>query len=404
MAGLKIGNDIHWVGVVDWNLRDFHGYRTGRGSSYNAYLILDEKKCLVDTVKSPFTGRLLENISALVEPGEIDYIISNHLELDHSGAIQEVLRRCPKARLLATRQWIEGAQKYFGPGLPVQPVKTGDTLSLGRRTLQFIEAPMLHWPDSLFTYLPEDGILLPNDAFGQHYASGSRFDDEVPEAVLMDEAARYYANIILPYSNLVTRMLGRIGEMKLDIRLIGPSHGIIWRRPEKILAAYRDWAAGRTRPKAVVAYDTMWGSTAMLAESIAEGLQSAGLETVVMPLKASNRSDVAAEILEAAAFALGTPVLNNLPLPSVADLYTYLKGLRPRKKQWLAFGSYGWNREIIPRFAQEIKEAGFEVELPAVAARFRPDAGELAAAREAGRRLAGLAAGADDSETGGKPA
>ncbi len=391
MEKITIGEGVYWVGVIDWNLREFHGYRTGRGSTYNSYLILDEKRCVVDTVKTPFTSEFTAKIKELTAPEEIDYIVSNHLELDHAGAISALAKVCPKAKILATGQWIEGARKYFGPGLPVQQVRTGEKIQLGRNTLTFIEAPMLHWPDSMFTYLAEQEILMPNDAFGQHYATSRRFDDQAPESVLMEEALRYFANILQPFSPLILKMLAKIAEMQLKFKVIAPSHGIIWRQaPAKIINAYRNWAEGETDRKAVIVYDTMWGSTEIIGRKIAEGITEEDVPVSILSLKENDPGDIITAIFKAKAVALGAPVLNNLPFPEMMKIFTFLKGLKPKNKVWALFGSYGWNKSILPQFGEEIKTAGFQMPLPVFETRFRPGPEEEKAAQEFGRELAKL--------------
>lgn len=386
----EISPGIHQVGVNDWNLRDFHGYRTGRGSSYNAYLIRDRKTCLIDTVKQSFSAELVANISRLADPASVDYIVSNHLELDHAGSLKALLALCPRAKILATRAWAAGAEKYFGPGLPLKIVGAGDTLALGENTLAFLPAPMLHWPDSMLTWLPEKKILFSNDAFGQHYAADFHYDDEAPGDILMEEAARYYANILMPLGNLVGKLLDQATAMRLEPSLIAPSHGLLWRgAPGKVISAYRRWAAGQTSRKVLVVYHTMWGSTELLARAIAAGAGERGVPLAVRSLGAADRSEAALEALEAGTIALGSAVLNNLVLPAMADLWHYLKGLKPPARRWAVFGSYGWNQRVLPAFAAEIAAAGFPADKGVCQARFRPDADELAAARDWGAALAG---------------
>lgn len=391
MEKIIIGKEVYWVGVIDWNLREFHGYRTGRGSTYNSYLILDEKKCLVDTVKTPFIPEFITKIEALTKPEEIDYIVSNHLELDHAGAVSELAKICPKAKILATGQWIEGAKKYFGPNLPVQQVRTGDKITLGKNTLIFIEAPMLHWPDSMFTYLAEQKILMPNDAFGQHYATSQHFDDQVSEPVLMEEALRYYATILQPLSPLIVKMIAKIKEMQLGFKVIAPSHGVIWRKePGEIVDAYQRWAEGEASQEAVIVYDTMWGSTEIIGRKIAEGIAKEDMPVSIVSLKENDPGDIITAIFKAKIVALGVPVLNNLPFPEMVKLFVFLKGLKPKNKTWALFGSYGWNKGILPQFGEEIKAAGFQMPLPVFETRFRPDPQEEQAAQEFGQALAKL--------------
>lgn len=274
MKPIEISKGIYSVGAVDWAVRNFHGhtYSTRRGTTYNAYLIVDEKIALVDTVLGSFSTELIENIRAILPPEKIDYVIANHVETDHSGAMPDVMRLCPKARVFGTQKCKEGLCRMYYEPWDFQVVKTGDKLKLGRRTLAFIEAPMIHWPDSMFTYCQEEELLMPNDAFGQHYATSRRFDDEVDACALMDEAAKYYANILWPLGSLIARKIDEIVKMKIPIRTIAPSHGIIWRKdPMKIVNAYVDWAKNAAAPKVVVVYETMWGATEKMARAMAGG-------------------------------------------------------------------------------------------------------------------------------------
>ena len=258
MAEVQLRERIYWVGVVDWGLRDFHGYSTPRGSTYNAYLVVDEKVALFDTVKAPFAAELLERISEILPPERIDYVVVNHVEMDHTGALPVVMERVKPSKLFCSPKGKENLLKHFHrDDWPYEVVKTGDRLSLGGRTVTFIETRMLHWPDSMFSYLMEDRLLISQDAFGQHWATSGRFDDEVDRGELMQQAAKYYANILLPYSNLVQKLLGDLGEMGLEPEIIAPDHGLSWRKdPGMILEAYGRWSQQRTKPKVVVVYDT----------------------------------------------------------------------------------------------------------------------------------------------------
>lgn len=386
MAEVQLREGIYWVGAVDWGLRDFHGYSTPRGSSYNAYLVVDEKVALFDTVKAPFAAELLERISEILPPERIDYLVVNHVEMDHTGALPVVMERVKPAKLFCSPKGKENLLKHFHrDDWPYEVVKTGDRLSLGRRTVTFIETRMLHWPDSIFSYLEEDRILLSQDAFGQHWATSQRFDDEVPEDELMYEAAKYYANILLPYSNLVQKLLG---EMDLEPEIIAPDHGLIWRKsPGKILEAYGRWSQQWAKPKAVVVYDSMWHSTERMAKAIAEGLAEEGVEYSVMDLKVSHRSDVVTELLEAKALLVGSPTFNNGMLPTVADFLHYLKGLRPRGKIGAAFGSYGWSGESLKLINAELRAMKVELVDEGIAVNFVPSGDDLKRCRELGRRV-----------------
>ncbi|MBP7217294.1 MAG: MBL fold metallo-hydrolase, partial [Candidatus Omnitrophica bacterium] len=280
MSVLKILPNIYSVGVVDWNMRSFHGhtYTTKRGTSYNAYLIIDEKVALVDTVLGSFAEELINNIKQVVPIEKIDYVIANHVETDHSGALPALMKLNPKAKVLGTQNCKDGLYRNYYGDWDFQVVKTGDSLKLGKRTLTFLEAPMIHWPDSMFTYCPEEKLLMPNDAFGQHLASSEQFDDEIDPCVLMDEAEKYYANILWPLGTVIAKKIEEVEKLKIPISMIAPSHGIIWRKdPQKIINAYKAWAKNTTKPKAIIAFETMWGSTERMARAILEGVIEAGV-------------------------------------------------------------------------------------------------------------------------------
>ena len=320
MVKVTLKDGVNWVGVVDWNIRDFHGYITSRGSSYNAYLIQDEKTALVDTVKAAFCNELIEHINEHTSLDKIDYIIVNHVEMDHSSSLPTIAKLAKNAKILSSVRGKEELIKHYGSEFErVETVKSGDTLKLGKKTLTFLEAPMLHWPDSMFTYLIEDKILMPNDAFGQHLASSGRFDDEVDQQVLMEEAVTYYANILTPFAPLIVKKIEEVVAMKLPIDMIAPSHGIIWRKdPMKIVNAYMDWCTGKiTKQKVVVVFDTMWGSTDKMARAIADGVASQGVEVKLLKLRCTDNTDVVTEIVDAKVVLVGSPTLNNGMFPSM---------------------------------------------------------------------------------------
>ena len=379
MVNVVLKEGVNWVGVVDWNIRDFHGYITRRGSTYNAYLISDEKIALVDTVKSAFSNELIEHISELTSLEKIDYIIVNHVEMDHSSSLPIMAKLAKKAKILSSQRGKDALIKHYGADFNmVETVKTGDELKLGKRTLRFIEAPMLHWPDSMFTYIVEDKILMPNDAFGQHFASSGRFDDEVDECALMEEAITYYANILMPFASLITRKIQEVVQMGIPIDIIAPSHGIIWRKdPSKIINAYLNWSSGATKQKAVVVFDTMWGSTDKMARAIADGITSGGIEVKLLKLRATDNTDAVTEILDAKAVVVGSPTLNNQMFPSLGSFLTYITGLKPKGKVWGFFGSYGWGGGAVRDMVEMAKKAGFEVLEPSVDAKYVPDMEDL---------------------------
>ncbi len=360
MKTVQLADNVYWVGAVDWLLRDFHGYSTARGSSYNAYLILDEKVTLIDTVKKPYKSEMMHHIRNIIDPQKIDYLVVNHVEMDHSGSLPEVVEEIRPEKIICSKMGHKALLQHFHrPDWPYEVMGSGDEMKIGKRTLSFLETRMLHWPDSMFTYLKEDEILFSNDAFGEHLATSERFDDEVDPCVLMQEAAKYYANILLPYSPLVKKLLEQVREMRLPIRMLAPDHGVIWRSdPGRIIDAYARWSAGETNGRALVIYDTMWQSTRMMAKAVAAGLGEEGVEYTLLDLQANHRSDVMTAVLEASALALGSATLNNGLVPDMADFCMYMKGLRPAGKIGAAFGSYGWSGEavkIMNEFLKDIK-------------------------------------------------
>ncbi|MBM3252640.1 MAG: MBL fold metallo-hydrolase [Candidatus Omnitrophica bacterium] len=391
MSTIKITSDIFWVGVIDWNVRNFHGYTytTKRGTTYNAYLILDDKITLVDTVYGPFSDEMIKNIRQVVPPEKVDYIIANHVEIDHSGALPEILRLCPKAKVFGTAKCKEGLSKHYYGNWDFQTVKTGDILKLGKRTLSFIEAPMIHWPDSMFTYCPEEELLLPNDAFGQHYATGKRFDDEVDEAELMDEAIKYYANILWPLSPLILKKIEEVQKSNISIRMIAPSHGIIWRKdPMKIINAYLSWAKNETTQKVIVVYETMWGATEKMARKITEGLIDGGISARLFNINQSDRTEVIKEMFDAKGYIIGSSTHDIGMLPTIAGFLEFLKGLRPKNRVATAFGSYGWAGGAVNSIENILKETGIEIIQPSLSVRYVPDEEGLAKCYELGMNFA----------------
>lgn len=387
MSTVEIAAGVHWVGAIDWNIRNFHGYSTHRGTTYNAFLIVDEKIALVDTVKHPFSYEMLGRIREIVDPARIDYVISNHVEMDHSGSLPMILKTVPKAELVTSEKFGEaGLRKHFGFDRPMLTVKEGSTLDLGKRKLAFVPTPMLHWPDSMVTYSPQDALLFSSDAFGQHLATSERFDDEADPAVVMQEAAKYYANILMPFGHLIPAALKKLST--LSIKIIAPDHGVIWRSdPGKIISAYTEWSAATCRRKAVIVFDTMWHSTAKMASAIADGLFSRGVEVKLYNLTASDKSDIMTHVLDAAAVIVGSPTLNNGMFPSVAEFLCYMKGLKPKGKIGAAFGSYGWNGGATKAIVQELQQAGIEIAERELALKWVPTDSELAECVSFGRRI-----------------
>ncbi len=393
----EVAPNIFWVGVVDWDSRYFHGpaYSTHRGTTYNSYLILDEKVTLVDTVYTPFTEQLLANIREVIDPAKIDYIISNHSEMDHSGALPKVVEAAPNAKIYCTQKGSEYLESYYFGGWDYQVVRSGDQLSLGKRTLTFLEAPMLHWPDSMFTYINEDAILMPNDAFGQHYASSGRFDDEVNMDEVMDEAAKYYANILTPFSKMVAKKLEEVTKMGIPIKMICPSHGIMFRQdPGRIVNAYARWSTVSGDEKIVIAYDTMWESTAMMANALAEGIASEGVEYRIYRISKTDHNDIITQIQAACGVAIGSPTINRGILANVAPLLDDMVGLKPFGKVALAFGSDGWGGGSVPIINQSLTKAGFRLVNDGLTVKWRPSGDDLKRIREQGAELARQVKGA----------
>ncbi len=394
MAAIKILPGIYSVGVVDWNVRNFHGHTctTQRGSTYNSYLIIDEKIVLVDTVYGPFSQELIENIKEVIPLEKIDYIIANHVETDHSGALPALTPLCPKARILGTAKCKEGLYKHYYGNWDFQIVKTGDKLKLGKRTLAFIEAPMIHWPDSMFTYCPEDALLMPNDAFGQHYATSERFDDQVDQCSLMDEAEKYYANILWPLGSVILRKIEEVQKLNIPIKMIAPSHGVIWRRdPAKIINSYVSWAKGETKNKVVIAYETMWGATEKMARKITEGIIASGTtEVKLYNIAESDRTEVITQMLTSKGFLFGSSTHDNDMLPNIAAFLEIVKGLKSKGRMVSFFGSYGWAGGAVKEMEEMLKGCGVDLVIPGVCFKYVPDKTELASCFEFGNKFAKL--------------
>ncbi len=389
MQTYEIKKDIHWVGAIDWGVRDFHGYSTYQGSTYNAFLMFDEKTVLFDTVKKEFKSDLIHRIRSLTDPEKIDYIVVNHVEMDHSGALPEIVELVKPEKIICSPMGEKNLKAHFHrEDWPYHVVKTGDSISTGKRTIQFIETRMLHWPDSMFSYIPEEKLLISSDAFGQHLATSERFDDEVNETVLMYQAQKYYANIITLYSPQVRKLLQSVMEMGIEIDMIAPDHGIIWRKdPMKIIKAYENWSHHRGSKKALVIYDTMWHSTEMMAKAVADGIESQGVSVQLLDLAVNHRSDVMTEVIDAKGICLGSPTLNNGLLPRMAGFLMYMKGLRPTNKYGAAFGSYGWSGESVKLLNKAMEEMKFEIIHEGVRVKYVPDHEALKACRELGIKM-----------------
>jgi flavorubredoxin len=388
MRPVEITKGIYDVGVIDWNIRDFHGYSTYRGTSYNAFLIVDEKIALIDTVKKNYSDQLIDNISKIIDPGKIDFVISNHTEMDHSGGLPRVMHRIGEDKpLYCSKMGAKNLARHFGQKWNYHALGTGDVLRLGNRTLTFLETRMVHWPDSMFTYLKEDKILFSSDGFGQHYAGHERFDDQIGDDIML-HAKKYYANILLLYSPLILKLLDNVSQMGLEIDMICPDHGIVWRKnPGRIIDAYGKWARQEQEKKAVVVYDTMWHSTEAMADEIAAGIADKGVSVRPMHIRSSHRSEIMTEVLDAAAVVVGSPTLNNQLFPTVCDFLVYMKGLKPTNKIGAAFGSYGWSGEAVKLINQELEAMKFDVIDPGISIQYVPDKRALAACFELGKKV-----------------
>jgi len=363
MNAIEIKKDIYWVGAIDWNLRNFHGYLTQRGSSYNAYLILGKKNVLIDTVKHTHYDEMLSRIKSIVDPSEIDYLICNHVEMDHSGCIAAFAKSYNQVKIIASANGEKGLRMHYGDALDVKVVASKEELDIGERSLLFVYTPMVHWPDSMVTYFKDEKLLFSNDSFGQHIASSERFDDELDYNMVCEEAEKYYANIVLPYGAQVKKALNEISSV--DIDTIAPSHGIIWRKYiNDIVKLYNRWADNETEKKALVIYDTMWKSTGMVASVINDAFIASGVQSKMINLEAAHISDIMTELSTAKYICVGSPTLNNNMLPTVAAFLTYMKGLAPKKRVGLAFGSYGWSGQSISQIDEILKSCGFEVMEP----------------------------------------
>ncbi len=392
MAIIEIKKDIYWVGAVDWNISSFHGYSLARkGSTYNAFLVIDDKVTLFDAVPEKFKWELYHQVHKLIKPEQIDYIVVNHVELDHSGALPFMVEKCAPEKIFCSPMGEKSLLSHFHkPEWPVQVVKDGESISLGKREVHFMEARMLHWPDTMFSYIPQDKLLISSDAFGLNLATSSLFDDEHDLNILLGEARHYYTNIILPYSAFVQKTLARVRESGLEIDMIAPDHGVVWRsHVADIIAAYDDFAAQKVRAKAVLVYDTMWQSTEKMIRAAGDALMEQGIEVRLMSLKRFHHSDVMGEFSDAAALVCASPTHNNGILPLMADFLTYMKGLKPKGRIGAALGSFGWSGEAPGIIHKIMEEAGFELPVEPLRVKNVPTHEQLAKCREMGKALAG---------------
>ena len=392
----KINNTITWVGKIDWELRSFHGeeYSTHRGSSYNSYLVRGKKTVLIDTIWRPFAKEFVENLKKEIDLNEIDYIIANHAEVDHSGALPELMKEIPNTPIYCTANGIKSLKGHYHQDWNFKEVKTGDKLDLeDGRELIFIEARMLHWPDSMFCYLTGDNILFSNDAFGQHYASEQMYNDKVDQAELYQEAIKYYANILTPFSKLVENKINEFVSLNLPLDMICPSHGILWREnPLQIVEKYMTWSKNYQENQITLVYDTMWDATRRMAEAIAEGIRSSN-DSILIKLYNSSKSDkndIVTEVFKSKAVLVGSSTINKGYLYSIAGIIELLKGMAFKNKKTAAFGSYGWSGEAVKLITEEMNKSGFEVMDEGIRVLWNPDGEAVEKCVEFGRKIGDL--------------
>ncbi|AEH22638.1 flavodoxin/nitric oxide synthase [Thermodesulfobacterium geofontis OPF15] len=390
MEAVKIKEGFYWVGAIDWNVRNFHGYSTFKGTTYNSYLLIDKKITLFDTVKHGFEEELLSRIKSIINPKKIDYLIVNHIEPDHAGGFLKIVEIIKPEKIFITQRGKDGLKKYLHKNdFPFEEVSTGKEIKIGEKTIRFIETPMIHWPDSMISYIPEEKILVSQDAFGAHYATSNRFDDEVDYCTLIEESAKYYANIVLPYSPRVQNLLKTIKELGLEIELICPDHGVVWRKHiNEIIQLYENWSNYIAEKRAVIIYDTMWKSTEKMAYAIMDGIIKEGVEARLFKLSVSDITDVMTEVMLAKGLVLGSPTLNNGLMPTVASFVHYMKGLRPRNKIGAAFGSYGWSGESVKLLNDILNEIKAEIVHEGIKVKFAPDKDTLKQCEELGKIIA----------------
>jgi len=387
---IKISEHVYWVGAIDWSIRDFHGYETGRGTTYNAFLIIGDKNILVDTVKAPFKDELLSRISLVIEPEKIDYIISQHAEMDHSGCLTDIIETVKPEKVFTSKMGTKVLKEHFDFDFDLTPVANGETVELGNIKLTFYETRLLHWPESMITYIHNDKVLFAQDGFGLHLATFERFSDEVEESVLYYEAAKYYANILLPYSKLILKLLDTLNRLNLEIDIIATDHGPLWigKDISKIVTLYEKWAKQESTDKAVVLYDTMWGSTELMARAIGEGLAAGGAKVKLMHSRRDHRSNVITEILNAGILIVGGPTINNMMFPAIQDAMSYIKGLKPQNLIGFTFGSYGWSGESPKQLRGILEDFGVKIVRDELRVKNVPKPENLQECFEAGKAVA----------------
>ncbi|MBW6517462.1 MAG: flavodoxin domain-containing protein [ANME-2 cluster archaeon] len=388
---IEIKENIFWTGIKDWEIKTFHGEElsTHRGSTYNSYLIKDEKNVLVDTVWTPFKEEYVARLDAEFGLDNIDAVVVNHSESDHSGSLTHLMAQIPDVPIYCTKNGHDMIHRHHHKDWKFIEVKTGDTLKTGKYELVFVEAPMLHWPDSMFTYVNGAKLLLPNDAFGQHYATSAMYNDEVDQCELFQEAIKYFANILTPFSSLVKKKIDEFKAMNVPVDMIAPSHGVIWRKDAlDIVGKYYEWADAYQEDFVVIVYDTMWNGTKSMAEAIASGLRESGVHCKLFHLAKSDKNDVITEIFKSKGVLIGSPTVNKRVLSDVGALMETLRGLRFKKKAGAAFGGYGWSGESVGVIEEGLKNAGIEVVVPGIKFRYDPTVDELGECKQFGKQFA----------------
>ena len=381
----RVSENVWWVGAVDWHVRNFHGYLTGRGTTYNAFLVIDDKITLIDTVKSGFEAEMLERISTVVDPQKIDYIVSNHAEPDHSGALNEVIAAVKPEKVFASAMGAKTLKAYYGVDVEV----VFGSLALGQGSLTFVDTKMLHWPDSMMSFYDRDAVLFAQDAFGMHLAGSKLWADEYDQSILDYEMGKYYANIINNYSVKVLALLDTLPSLNLDLKVIAPDHGPLYRKDfGRLLQMYRDLAEQKPQLRATVVYATMWHATEMLARALTDGIRSAGVEVNLIDLAVSERSEVMTSVAVSGIVAFGAPTMNNQVFPAMADVLTYVKGLKVQNKLGFAFGSCGWSGEGAKYIAAELEAVKIEQPFALIQSKYRPNRDELQKAFDTGVALA----------------
>lgn len=388
----KISDTVSWIGKIDWELNRFHGdeYSTHKGSSYNSYLIRDEKTVLIDTVWAPFSNEFVTNLKKVIDLKEIDYIIMNHSEIDHSGGLAELMEEIPDTPIYCTKNGVKIIKGHHHKDWNFVEVKTGDSLDIGKNKLIFVEARMLHWPDSMMTYMAGENILFSNDAFGQHYASELMYNDKVDNDELYDEAIKYYANILTPFSKLVANKIEEVVALNIPIQMICPSHGIIWKdNPLQIVTKYMEWAKSYQENQITIIYDTMWNGTKKMAEAIAEGIKSKDKDVNIKLYNCAKRdkNDIITEVFKSKMILVGSSTINSGILTAAAGILEMIKGLKFTNKKAAAFGSYGWSGESVKIITEALREAKFDVVNDGIRELWNPDEEALERCRDFGRNL-----------------